>query len=66
VGEVGYVGQVKRALGYRIPPEGDEVDGLAREKLDLLDEELRRTNRSRRDEESVDYCGRATGTKTGD
>jgi hypothetical protein len=53
VGEVGYVGQVKRALGYRIPPEGDEVDGLAREKLDLLDEELRRTNRSRRDEESV-------------
>ena len=52
VGEVGYVGQVKRALGYRIPPEGDEVDGLAREKLDRLDEELRRSNLSRRDGEA--------------
>jgi hypothetical protein len=37
VGEVGYVGQVKHALGYRIPPEDDEVDELAREKLDRLD-----------------------------
>jgi hypothetical protein len=49
VGEVGYVGQVKRALGYRIPPEDDEVDELAREKLDRLDEELRISNGSRRD-----------------
>jgi len=49
VGEVGYVGQVKRALGYRIPPEDDGVDELSREKLDRLDEELRRGNRSRRD-----------------
>jgi len=53
VGEVGYVGQVKRALGYRIPPEDDEVDELAREKLDRLDEELRRNNRSRRDVEAL-------------
>lgn len=51
VGEVGYVGQVKRALGYKIPPEEDEVDELAREKLDRIDEELRRSNRSRRDGE---------------
>jgi hypothetical protein len=51
VGEVGYVGQVKRALGYRIPPDADGVDGLAREKLDRQDEELRRSNRSRRDGE---------------
>ena len=50
--ERGYVGQVKRVLGYRIPPEGDEVDGLAREKLDRLDEELRRSNLSRRDGEA--------------
>jgi hypothetical protein len=52
VGEVGYVGQVKRALGYKIPPEDDGVDELAREKLDSLDEELRRSNRSRRDWEA--------------
>ena len=39
VGVVGYVGQVKRALDYRIPPDADDVDGLAREKLDRLDEE---------------------------
>src|SRR5712671_5393348 len=26
VGKVGYVGQVKRALGYRIPPEDAQVD----------------------------------------
>jgi len=48
VGEVGYVGQVKRALGYIIPPEDDGLDELAREKLDHLDEKLRRNNRSRR------------------
>jgi hypothetical protein len=53
VGEVGYVGQVKRALGYKIPPEDDELDELAREKLDRLDEELRRSNCSRRDEEAL-------------
>ena len=27
-GKAGYVGQVKRALGYRIPPEDGEVDEL--------------------------------------
>jgi hypothetical protein len=48
VGVVGYVGQVKRALGYKIPPEEDQVDELTREKLDRLEEELRRSNRSRR------------------
>jgi hypothetical protein len=53
VGEVGYVGQVKRALGYRIPPEDDGVDELAREKLDRLEEELRMSNRSRRDGEAL-------------
>jgi len=53
VGEVGYVGQVKRALGYKIRPEEDEVDELTREKLDRLDEELRRSNRSRRDGEAL-------------
>lgn len=53
VGKVGYVGQVKRALGYNIPPEDDEVDELARERLDRLEEELRESNRSRRDEEAL-------------
>jgi hypothetical protein len=47
--EVGYVGQMKLALGYRRPPGDKEVDELARERLDRLDEELRRSNRSRRD-----------------
>jgi hypothetical protein len=50
-GEVGYVGEVKRALGYGLPPEVDGVDELAQEKLDRLDEELRRGNQSRRDGE---------------
>jgi hypothetical protein len=31
-GKVGYVEKVKCALGYRIPPEDDEIDELAREK----------------------------------
>ena len=53
VGVVGYVGQVKRALGYKIPPDADEVDGLAREKHDRLDEELRKSNRNRRDGEAL-------------
>lgn len=48
VGEVGYVGQVKRRLGYKIPPEEDRVDEAVREKLDALAEELRRVNQSRR------------------
>jgi len=47
-GEVGYVGQVKRALGYKIPPEEDRVDEATRERLDTLTEELRRVNQSRR------------------
>jgi len=47
-GTVGYVGQVKRALGYRMPPEAEEVDELARERLDRLAEEIRRINESRR------------------
>ncbi|KAI9448814.1 hypothetical protein BJY52DRAFT_1310440 [Lactarius psammicola] len=48
VGEVGYVGQVKRALGYKIPPEEDRVDEASRERLGALAEELRRVNQSRR------------------
>ena len=42
-GTVGYVGQVKRTLGYRMPPEDEEVDELARERLDRLAEEIRLT-----------------------
>ena len=52
-GKVGYVGQMKRALGYRIPPEDDEVDELARERLDRLAEEIRWVNESRRCEEAL-------------
>lgn len=51
VGEVGYVGQVKRKLGYKIPPEEDRVDDVTRERLDALAEELRRVNQSRRAKE---------------
>ena len=51
VGEVGYVGQLKRALGYKIPPEEDRVDEATRDRLDALSEELRRINESRRAEE---------------
>jgi len=51
VGEVGYVGQVKRALGYKIAPEEDSVDKATRERLDALTEELRRVNECRRAEE---------------
>jgi hypothetical protein len=51
VGVVGYVGQVKRKLGYKIPPEEDRVDEATREKLDALTEELRRVNQSRRAKE---------------
>ncbi|KAI9430536.1 hypothetical protein H4582DRAFT_2086751 [Lactarius indigo] len=47
VGEVGYVGQVKRALGYKIPPEEDRVDDATRQRLDALTEELRRVNQRR-------------------
>lgn len=53
VGNAGYVGQVKRALGYKIPPEDDGADELTRERLDRLEEELRRSNRSRRDGEAM-------------
>ena len=56
--KVGYVGQVKRALGYRMPPDDDEVlDDAARERLDRLDEEIRRSNESRR-------CGEALTERT--
>jgi hypothetical protein len=52
--KVGYVGQVKRALGYKIPPEDEEVlDEEARERLDRLEEEIRRSNESRRCEEAL-------------
>ncbi|KAH9171282.1 hypothetical protein EDB89DRAFT_1852620 [Lactarius sanguifluus] len=51
VGEVGYVGQVKRALGYKIPPEEDRVDEATREMLDALTDGLRRVNQSRRAKE---------------
>lgn len=48
VGQVGYVGQVKRRLGYKIAPEEDRVDETTRKRLDALAEELRRINESRR------------------
>ena len=52
VGEVGYVGQVKRALGYGVPLEVDDrVDEATRERLDRLAEEVRRSNQSRRGRE---------------
>jgi len=53
VGEVGYVGQVKRALGYGVSleEENDQVDETTRERLDRLAEEMRRSNQSRRDRE---------------
>jgi len=47
--KVGYVGQVKRALGYKIPPEDAQVDDATRERLDNLAEKIRRRNQSRRD-----------------
>ena len=47
-GKIRYLRQVKHAPGYRIPLEDDEVDELARERLDRLAEEIRRVNRSRR------------------
>ena len=50
VGEVGYVGQVKRRLGYKIAPEEDRVDEPTKKRLDALAEELRRINESRRAE----------------
>lgn len=55
VGEVGYVGQVKRALGYGVPSEEekDRVDEATRERLDRLADEVRRSNQSRRDREGV-------------
>jgi hypothetical protein len=72
--EVGYVGQVKRALGYGIRPEEDRVDEATRERLDRLAEEVRRSNRSRREGEALTQwpterdasgarqaCGRLTG-----
>jgi len=53
VGEVGYVGIVKRALGYgvRSLEEEDQVDEATRERLDRLTEEVRRVSQSRRDRE---------------
>ena len=49
VGGAGYVGEVKRRLGYKIPPpEEDRVDEAVRVKLNVLTEELRRVNQSRR------------------
>jgi hypothetical protein len=52
-GVAGYVGQVKRALGHRIPPEDDGLDELARKKLDRLVEEIRWINESRRSREAL-------------
>jgi hypothetical protein len=51
--KVRYIRQVKHALGYRIPPDDDEVDELAREGLDRLAEEIRRVNQSLRCEEAL-------------
>jgi len=50
VGAVGYVGAVKRKLGYGVPPgDEDQVDEATRERLDLLMEDVRKINQSRRD-----------------
>jgi hypothetical protein len=51
--EVGYVGQMKRALGYGIRPAEDRVDEATRERLDRLAEELRRSNWSCRERETL-------------
>jgi len=59
VGAVGYVGMVKRKLGYGVPPgeeeeeeeEEDRMDEAMRERLDRQVEEVRRINQSRRDAE---------------
>jgi hypothetical protein len=49
VGLVGYVGQVKRKLGYNVPSEEVQEDKVTREALDNLTETIRKTNQSRRD-----------------
>jgi hypothetical protein len=48
VGLVGYVGHVKRKLGYKTPSEQDHMDNATRECLDDLAENLRRINQNRR------------------
>jgi hypothetical protein len=52
VGLVGYVGHVKRKLGYKIPSEEDHTDKATRESLDDLAENIRRINQSRRNWET--------------
>jgi hypothetical protein len=49
VGLVGYIGHVKRKLGYNVPSTEDQEDKVTREDLDSLAEMIRRTNQSRRD-----------------
>ena len=52
VGGAGYVGMVKRKLGYGVPPgEEDQVDEATKERLDRLADEVRRINQSRRGRE---------------
>jgi hypothetical protein len=56
VGVVGYVGMVKRKLGYGVDPgeeeeEEDRMDEAMRERLDRQVEEVRRIDQSRRDAE---------------
>ncbi|KAI0299689.1 hypothetical protein B0F90DRAFT_1574016, partial [Multifurca ochricompacta] len=48
VGVAGYIGQVKRDLGYKVPPEEDLVDDVTRKRLDALAESIRRVGQSRR------------------
>lgn len=66
VGLVGYVGHVKRTLGYKIRSEEDQVDRTTREGLDTLAEKIRRINQSRRNREAqtgTDREGHRTGTE---
>jgi len=64
VGLVGYVGHVKRMLGYKIPSEEDQVDKATRKGLDTLAEKIRGINQSRRNREAqtgADGEGHGTG-----
>jgi hypothetical protein len=66
VGLVGYVGHVKRKLGYKIWSEEDHVDKGTREGLDTLAEKIRIINQSRRNKEvqtGADREGHRTRTE---
>jgi hypothetical protein len=61
VGAVGYVGIVKRRLGYGVlPGEEERMEGAVRERLDRQVEEVRRINQRRRDAEERMAEGRCS------